>query len=1416
MQIVFDNGSQRRELDLRVNDPAATVADLIAALDPRGNPNRRLLIGDYLASPELGLTECGLHEGAVVQIAEWGRPAPPDQGRLSLEVIGGLDSGRRVPLDAGTRVLGREQGVDLVLKSHTISRRHAEVALLDDGGSITVKDLGSLNGTWIHGRPVTSPVTVPVGTTMQFGALQTIARPHRTDDRPMAVDPLRHVNAAGTIPFNRPPRPAPPPEHETIDLPEPPKQMSSSAAFNVVALLAPILLAGVFVFVLRQSPLFLAFILLSPIMVLGNWIQGKVRGKKSGRREGERFTQELGEFRKELYDIAAEEVVRLNRAHPDPAEVLRRVLLPSTQLWERRPHHHDFLRMRAGLGDVPWRPPTEELKKDPPEEVVQAVRETSVLHHAPVTVDLSGGGVVGIVGDRNAALAVARSLVGQAAAHHGPADLPMVMLARAEFARDWDWAKWLPHTRDPGGGSSRLLSADPELSNKMVEGWLKPESERDRGGKEKQGTTLFVVVDDESLTEGRRAPARTLLRGGAGPVAGIVIASTMDRLPAVCTTVIDMLGPDGEANLHLPQLGQRIDRFLACGMSDDTARDCARALARFEDPELVIIGAGLPDMIRLLPLLELDEVDADGILSRWKAGGLDPPPAGPIGMSEQGTFGVNLHSDGPHGLIGGTTGSGKSELLRSLVAGLAANVDPDHLTFVLIDFKGGAAFDECAKLPHTVGMVTDLDEALAERALRCLEAELKYRERVLRQAGAIDLPAYLRGGRAHEPLPRLVVVIDEFATLKAELPDFIDALVGVAQRGRSLGVHMVLATQRPQGAVSDNIRANTNLRIALRVQDDGDSTDIIDRNDAARIPRHAAGRAYVRLGAGEVVAIQSALSTAGRTGGLVAPLDLAPFGFGPTPRPPEPKRPTSDNGNKVTDLTLLVEAINEAHRRTGRPAPRRPWPEPLPSNVDLDQLLASAATPDPVAPEVTIALADDPDNQTQYPVGWRPSQGNLLVYGVGGSGTTTTLGTIALSLARLYPADNLHLYALDFGAGELDALLHLPHTGAVIGAGERERQMRLIRLLRGELDRRRDLEPDVRRAQPTIVVFVDNYPAFNAEYRDIAGMNLMDEFQRVFADGPEVSIYTVLTAERAGGIASSVASVVRQKIVMRLADQYDYGQFGVRSNTVPKFTPGGAIVAESKQVIQVAAPVDGLVWAGQRYGQIYPAPSRPPAPVGQLPTDIAIGQVTASAELDGRPWRIPLGIVEGSLGAGSLVVYEGEHALVAGPARSGKTSGLAAIVAISRQARPDLVVITLCPQRSPLPTMIAPDHEVSPDGLATELLPLLTLERPTLVLVDDAEAVDDANNVLAGLLGSHKPNLLVVAAGRSESLRGMFSHWSRTLRRSKLGVLLRPNTDLDGELLGVTLPRRVPVAMTVGRGFLVNSGEMEIIQLAHP
>ncbi|MBO0877116.1 MAG: hypothetical protein J2P19_27380, partial [Pseudonocardia sp.] len=482
------------------------------------------------------------------------------------------------------------------------------------------------------------------------------------------------------------------------------------------------------------------------------------------------------------------------RAHDglcDPSEVADRARAPSARLWERRLHDPDFLHLSAGLGTVGWQPPLANTYGARPPEVTEVVANYSSLERAPVLVDLSNGGVVGIAGERGAALALARSLLCQAAVHHGPADMRVMVLTEPAQTAVWDWAKWLPHTRDGGaGGATRTLAGQAEQAEELLRGLLETgRKRRDRRFEEhREGPVLLMVVDAVGVTEGKNAPARAALRGEAGPVAGIVLAPSPERLPAMCTTVIEMLDAQGMANLTEPRLGQRVEELLVGGISVETARSCALALARFEDPEAVAPGSSLPSRVDLPSLFVEDVFDPETLAGQWRTDGQDPGLAAPIGVAEDGILTLDIVRDGPHGLVGGTTGSGKSELLRGLVAGLALRISPDYLNFVLIDYKGGSAFDECARLPHTVGLVTDLDAELGERALRCLEAELRYRERVLREAGADDLRAYLRQpAAARTPLPRLMVIIDEFATMAAELPEFMEALVGIAQRGRGLG-----------------------------------------------------------------------------------------------------------------------------------------------------------------------------------------------------------------------------------------------------------------------------------------------------------------------------------------------------------------------------------------------------------------------------------------------------------------------------------------------------------------------------------------------------------------------------------------------------------------------------------------------------
>ena len=811
VQIVYRSRGCELELEVVLGNPDATLGDLVRAVEGRSADGVDRVTVDGRAFPaSCPVADAGVPNGACVTAgpAPGGhRSAPPWP---ELAVVAGPGAGQRFPLGVGRHLVGREPPAAIRLDHHTVSREHL-VLDFAASGAVSVTDLGSLNGTVVRGHRLAArePAGLDRDALVEVGAVALAVRPP-VDDRPVgAGSPV--VGPGGSVPFNRPPRTAPAPAADPLDVPAAPRD-EHRPEFSWTTAAGPLVLAGVMIAVTKNIS-FALFALLSPILAIGLYVEGRRRATRKDRTARATYAEAVAELRAGVEHARDVDAARCWARCPDPAEALRRAARPSVQLWERRRHHDDFLALFLGVGDVPWSPPLRSASAALPDEIADDP-EAHVLRGVPVPAELADGGVVGVVGHRDDAVALARSLVCQAAVHHGPADLTVVVAVDEGRGPEWDWAKWLPHTLDVDGGpGARWLGEGRDRADALLR--------RLHGGA--GAASVLVVIDSDTFTEGRDSPARAVLtpqrraRGETPPArfAGVVVASSRDRLPASCTVVVDMVDGEAGATVHLPLERRAVADVLTGGLGARGARVCARDLARLEDPELRVAGGDLPDLVRLLPLLGLDAVDGPAVRRRWRRG-VPGRPRVPLGVTAHGVFTLDLVADGPHGLVGGTTGSGKSELLRSLVAGLAAGTDPRHLTFVLVDYKGGAAFDQCARLPHTVGMVTDLDDQLAERALTALTAELHHRERRLRAAGADNIDDYVRGGPP-EPMPRLLVVIDEFATLAKDLPDFLAALVGIAQRGRTLGVHLLLATQRPAGVVNDNIRANTNLRVALRM-----------------------------------------------------------------------------------------------------------------------------------------------------------------------------------------------------------------------------------------------------------------------------------------------------------------------------------------------------------------------------------------------------------------------------------------------------------------------------------------------------------------------------------------------------------------------------------------------------------------------
>lgn len=1401
--------------------PSGEVVSKLAALVGAHATDSVLLEGrpiDVMAP----LAASGLREGAVVSFGEVsapkltnGRPAVKPRGCLELRVVGGPGAGATYPLAIGATTIGRAATNDVVLDDDDVSRRHATLVLSASGA--TIADAGSTNGTMLDGSGVgETPAPIAPGARLRVGeSTLLLAAP---DEPPVALAPA----ADGRLTYNRPPRLGTTRQPSSIEFPIAPVEREP-ARLPLVATIAP-LVAGVALAAVMRRPEYLLFTVLSPVMMAAQWLADRVGHRKSARAGQRAYRQARVAAESQLHDALAAEAVDRRFRSPDPALVARIANAPSTRLWERRRGDADFLRLRLGTGTL--------------RAEVQVVNDAvdPAVFDVPVTVGLADVGVLGIAGPPDRCAALARSLVGQLATLHSPRELGIVLLADPARAASWEPIRWLPHLRpsEPGRGHA-LVGLDPAGAAARIAELNALIAERHSEGS--HDARAFVVLIDGARAM-RELPGlpELLSRAGDG-VFAICVDSDESRLPQECAVVASFFGDTAtRLRLHGAAVPTVAD-IVADGVSIGWAERVGRALAPLRDAGSGTAGAGaLPDAIRWLELAQLEAANhaadpaarlADELAQRWRrtTGGCT---VALVGAAADGPFTVDLAKDGPHALIAGTTGSGKSELLQTLVASLAVANRPDELSFVLVDYKGGAAFGACATLPHTVGVVTDLDGRLVERALVSLTAELKRREALLASVAAVNIDAYRRTGAK---LARLVIVVDEFASLAEELPDFVGGLVGIAQRGRSLGVHLVLATQRPEGAVSADIRANTNLRICLAVMRDSESRDVIDCADATRISRATPGRGFARTGHGELHAFQ-----AGRVGGRTRSRDgssievrHSPFrsiGLGDAP-----ERRAAAEASELTDLDRIVDACRTAANCLDIETPASPWLPPLP-----DTVVTPAALDQPL--RVAVGVRDIPARQAREPhVIDLTTTGHLLIAGSARSGRSTALRTLAGSLARSTSTADLHMYALDCAGGSLGALGGLPHCGGVTTGAESDRARRLVSMLVGELAERQGLLAtagfgslnEQRRSAATplhhIVVFIDSWEPFVATFDDVDGGSVVAGVFRLLGEGTAVGIHVVASCDRAG-LVGRLASIVENRLVLRLADRGDFALIGLSPRAIPTDLPAGrGFLADDLTETQVclldpdpsgAAQLQAFAAIAEttaRRDADLPA-ARRPRRVEPLPTRVARSEVRRHIPEQGSG-RILLGVGGDELEAVSVDLLEtGPGFVVAGPPRSGRSSALATVATGLRESGWRVLAVTARP--SPIRNFV--DETFDAGDLAFDDA-LQSCRAPVALVVDDAELVTEtpAATVLDRFMRTARDSGRVVAiAGTTEDLAVGFRGFIVDARRSRTGVLLTPRSPFDGEAFGVRLPRDTGGRLPPGRGLLVSRGVAHPLQLAMP
>ncbi|WP_197359156.1 FtsK/SpoIIIE domain-containing protein, partial [Streptomyces clavuligerus] len=1241
---------------------------------------------------------------------------------------------------------------------------------------------------------------------------------------------------------------------------------------------------GIAMVTIFKSYFYLMFALFSPALALANWLSAR----RSGYRE---YLDAVAGYRSRRASLEADVLKKVDRERalrteggPDPATAGLWAVGPGARLWERHRGHADHLLLRVGTVGQPSLLTIDDSSR---EDNHRSVNWT--IPDMPVGVDLAGDGVVGVAGERDAAAALARWAVAQAAILHSPRDVRLTVLTDPAGAAGWEWVRWLPHARPgqgghtPGapGGPAVTLGNDPETVANRVQELVSTVRARMRARDSAMSGALLAEPDLVVVLDGARrlrdvpGMVQVLKEGPSVRVFLLCVDREERMLPEECVSVCSVQAREvtwrrtGSADVT----GIRPDL-----VDTDWCERIARALAPVRD--VTPDGSdGLPDKVGLLGLLDLEPPHGDELVRRWAK--RPASTSALLGVGYSGPIAFDLVKDGPHALVAGTTGAGKSELLQTLVASLAAANRPDEMTFVLVDYKGGSAFKDCVDLPHTLGMVTDLDSHLVERALTSLAAELTRREHLLAAAGAKDHPEY-RALRRRDPLlpalPRLLLIIDEFATLARDVQEFVPGLVSIAQRGRSLGIHLVLATQRPAGVVTADIRANTNLRIALRVTDTLDSQDVLEVSDAVTISATTPGRALARIGHRSVLPFQTAFVGAPRPGEQQrreqetseAAADAAIWTsevtwslLGRTAPEPGPEHTGDEDGDDAyedpdaaTDLTALVEAARAACAALDIPAQPSPWLPALPHQLTLDQLPEPAAGEGDLAP-VAWALADLPGAQRQEPLTLDLSRfGHLYVIGTPRTGRSQVLRTIAGALARRHSCADVHLYGIDAGGGALAALTALPHCGAVVPRTDLERLNRLLARMIAEMARRQELLtahgtaslgelrallPEAQRPAH-LLLLIDGWDSLAALLGDHDGGRPVQEMTALIREGAPLGIHVVATSERAL-LSGKVASLNDERLLLRLTDRTEYTLAGISTKQIPAVVPPGrGWRGQSGTEIQIAL-LAGPATAGamatgrdqaealraigaraERRDRAVPA-ARRPAKVLSLPREIGFADAYAAVpEAQRRPLWGLLGIGGDDLAPiGVDFAADAPSFLVSGPPGAGRSTTLAAI-AVSLLASGTRVVV-LTPRESPLRGLRRhPQATVveSTDPTADEVRAALdAAPGPVVLMVDDADLLaqmPSADPVLRETAATGRDRgQALVAAATPETLTSAGIGWLGQVRRVRKGLLLSPQSPAEGDLLGVRLPYDLLRGRpTPGRGLTVDPVTGSLVSVLVP
>ena len=1104
-----------------------------------------------------------------------------------------------------------------------------------------------------------------------------------------------------------------------------------------------------------MMPMAFGLMIMSGMLMSFGGRGGNRRGKMRGERRD--YLRYLGQIRKQVRDAASEQRTALLWRHPDPLGLWSVAL--TGRLWERRRSHADFAEVRVSLCEQRLALTIKPLQTKPVEDLeplsARALRRFIAAYGTvgdlPTAIFMRGFAHVQLEGDAACARGLTRAILGQLVTFHSPDDLRVIVCASPDRSEEWDWVKWLPHTQhgseQDGAGAVRMFVEDMASLDQLLARELDQRTRFEAGAAPERDEPYTIVVLD-----GITVPPESRLAGAGYRNAAILAVTTETDLPRGRSTLRLEVRPGKLDMVNTSRTGEEIHTSL--GRPDTLSVVRATALARTISPyrlgathEVVEPMVTDFDLGTLLGVGDIGELDPATVWRRTAA------PADrfrvPIGIAEDGKV-VELDIKeaaqggmGPHGLLIGATGSGKSELLRTLVLAMAIMHSSEYLNFVLTDFKGGATFLGLDELPHTSAVITNLadEEALVVRMQDAIQGELIRRQELLRRAGSysslLEYEAARRAGAPLDPLPTLLVIVDEFSELIATHPDFVDLFVMIGRVGRSLGVHLLLASQRIDEGRIHKLESHLSYRISLRTFSAMESRSVIGVPDAYQLP-NAPGSGVIRTDVLTLIRFKAAY-VSGRYQRRTreerqaeVSRQVVAFGAGrvlETSRPAEssqavvPAEPSA--AQSQAEESLLQVAVGRL-KGQGPPA-HQVWLPPLTSPATLDQVLppllpdpdlglTTATWPGRGGLKVPVGVIDKPYEQIRdlLMLDLSGAGGHVGIAGGPQSGKSTLLRTVISVLALTHTPREVQFYCLDFGGGLLASLAGLPHVGGVVNRMQPERVSRTVSEVQ-DLMRRRERTfaqysiegmPAYRAARAAgfiddpygdVFLVVDNWVSLRTDFEEEDAI-----IRQIAVQGLNYGIHLVITTNRWSDIYSALRDQLGSKLELRLGEAID-SLIDIRAaNTVPR-QPGRGLTMDKLHYLATIPRIDGrssvpdLTDAVRAMVEaVADSWTGPPAPpVRMLPAVLDASELPPCERSGpgGASLRMPLGLGERDFQPVWHDFATHPHLTVIGDNGSGKTAVLRLVArAAIANHHPSEVQLVVLDSRRALPELVPQEY----------------------------------------------------------------------------------------------------------------------------